>query len=69
MVKDKKKKLKKVESKEEEDDEYDLDFDKLSKKETIKMKMLFERLQEQELQLEQQEEYLIDKIKELKALN
>jgi hypothetical protein len=69
MVKDKKKKLKKVESKEEEDDEYDLDFDKLSKKEMIKMKMLFERLQEQELQLEQQEEYLIDKIKELKALN
>jgi hypothetical protein len=49
MAKDKKKKKsKKVES-EEEDDEYDLDFDKLSKKEMIKIKKLFERLQEQEL--------------------
>jgi hypothetical protein len=57
---------KKVES---EEDEYDLDFDKLSKKEMIKIKSLFKRLQEQELQLEQQEEYLIGKIKELKALN
>jgi hypothetical protein len=52
MAKDKKKKKsKKVESK-EEDDEYDLDFDKLSKKGMIKIKKLFERLQEQELQLE-----------------
>jgi hypothetical protein len=56
MAKDKKKKKpKKVESeKEEEDDDgYDLDFDKLSKKDLIKIKSLFERLQEQELQLEQ----------------
>jgi hypothetical protein len=35
----------------------------------IKIKSPFERLQEQELLLEQQEEYLIGKIKELKALN
>jgi hypothetical protein len=62
----KKKKPKKVESKEE--DEYDLDFDKLSKKDMIKIKNIFERHQEQELQLEQQEEYLIDKIEQLKAL-
>jgi nitroimidazol reductase NimA-like FMN-containing flavoprotein (pyridoxamine 5'-phosphate oxidase superfamily) len=34
-----------------------------------KKKNLFEMLQEQELQLEQQEEYLIGKIEELKALN
>jgi hypothetical protein len=67
---------KKVKSEEEEDDdddddddEYDLDFDKLSKKDMVKIKRLFERLQEQELQLEQQEEYLIGKIEELKALN
>jgi hypothetical protein len=47
MTKDKKKKKpKKVENKEEEDDKYDLDFDKLSKKENIKIKRLFERLQE-----------------------
>jgi hypothetical protein len=52
MAKDKKKKKpKKVET--EEDDECDLDFDKLSKKDMIKIKKLFERLQEQELQLEQ----------------
>jgi hypothetical protein len=70
MDKDKKKKKpKKVESEEEEDDECDLDFDKLSKKDMIKIKKLFGRLQEQELQLEQQEEYLIGKIEELKALN
>jgi hypothetical protein len=69
MTKDKKKKKpKKVESKKEED-EYDLNFDKLSKKDMIKIKRLFKRLQEQELQLEQQEVYLIDKIEELKALN
>jgi hypothetical protein len=54
---------------EEEEDEYDLYFDKLSKKDMIKIKSLFERLQEQELFLEQQEEYLIGKIEELKALN
>jgi hypothetical protein len=53
----------------EEDNKYDLDFDKLSKKEMIKIKRLFERLEEQELQLEQKEEYLIDKIVELMALN
>jgi predicted nuclease with TOPRIM domain len=35
----------------------------------INIKRLFERLQEQELQLEQQEEYLIGKIEELNALN
>jgi hypothetical protein len=35
----------------------------------IKIKSLLERLQEQELLLEQQEEYLIGKIEELKALN
>jgi hypothetical protein len=68
MAKDKKKKKpKKDES--EEDNKYDLDFDKLSKKEMIKIKRLFERLEEQELQLEQKEEYLIDKIVELMALN
>jgi hypothetical protein len=59
MAKDKKKKKpKKVESKKEED-EYDLDFDKLSKKDMVKIKRLFERLQGQELKPEQQEEYLI----------
>jgi hypothetical protein len=67
----KKKKPKKVESKDEEEDdeENDLDFDKLSKKDMIKIKNLFERLQEQELLLEQQEEYHISKIEEVKALN
>jgi hypothetical protein len=72
MAKDKKKKKpKKVDSEAEEDDddEYDLDFDKLSKREMIKIKRLDERLQEQEWQLEQQEEHLIGKIEELKALN
>jgi hypothetical protein len=49
----KKKKSKKVESEKEEDDECDFDFDKLSKKYMIKIKKLFKRLQEQELQLEQ----------------
>jgi hypothetical protein len=38
---------------EEDDDEYDLNFDKLSKKDMIKIKSLFERLQKQELLLEQ----------------
>jgi hypothetical protein len=65
----KKKKPTKDESEEEEDDEYDLDFDKLRKKDMIKIKSLFERIQEQELLLEQQEEHLIGKIEELKALN
>jgi hypothetical protein len=71
MAKDKKKKKpKKIESEEEEgDDEYDLEFEKLSKRDMIKIKNLVERLQEQELQLEQQEEYLIGKIEELNALN
>jgi hypothetical protein len=35
----------------------------------IKIKSLIERIEEQELQLEQQEEYLIGKIEELKALH
>jgi hypothetical protein len=35
----------------------------------IKIKNLFEKVQEQELLLEQQEESLIGKIEELKALN
>jgi hypothetical protein len=35
------------------EEEYDFDFDKLSKKDIIKIKSLFERLQEQELLLEQ----------------
>jgi hypothetical protein len=64
----KKKKPTKVESK-EVDDEYDFDFDKLSKKDMIKIKNLFKKVQEQELSLEQQEEYLIGKIEALKALN
>jgi hypothetical protein len=63
------KKKKKPMKDEREEEEYDLDFDKLSKKDMIKIKSLFDRLQEQELLLEQQEEYLIRKIKELKALN
>jgi hypothetical protein len=50
----KKKKSKKIESKEEEDgEENNLNFDKLSKKDMIKIKNLFKRLQEQELLLEQ----------------
>jgi hypothetical protein len=57
-----------VESKEEED-KYDLEFDKLSKKDVIKIKRLIERIEEQELQLEQQEDYLIGKIEEVKALH
>ncbi|WP_428025423.1 hypothetical protein, partial [Arcobacter sp.] len=68
----KKKKPPRVESKEEEDekeDKDDLEFDKLSKKDIIKIKRLNERNKEQELQLEQQEEYLIGKIEELKALH
>jgi hypothetical protein len=42
----KKEKPTKDEREEEEDNEYDLDFDKLSKKDMIKIKSLFERLQE-----------------------
>jgi hypothetical protein len=49
----KKKKPTKVESGEEEEEECDFDFDKLSKKDVIKIKSLFERLQEQELLFEQ----------------
>jgi hypothetical protein len=52
----KKKKPTKVESGEEEEEEEekcDFDFDKLSKKDVIKIKSLFERLQEQELLFEQ----------------
>jgi hypothetical protein len=62
------KKPPRVESKEEEDKD-DLEFDKLSKKDIIKIKRLIERIEEQELQLKQQEEYLIGKIEELKALH
>jgi hypothetical protein len=58
-----------VESEEEEEDKDDLEFDKLSKKYIIKIKRLIERNEEQEFQLEQQEEYLIGKIEELKALH
>jgi hypothetical protein len=47
----------------------DIDFDKLSKKDMIKIKNHFEKVQEQHLSLEQHEEYLIDKIEALKALN
>jgi hypothetical protein len=43
MAKSKKKKPTNDE-REEEDDEYDLDFDKLSKKDMIKIKSLFKRL-------------------------
>jgi hypothetical protein len=60
---------KKKKKKKEEDDKYDLDFDKLSKKDMVKIKRLFERFQEQKLQHEHQEEYLIVKLEELKALN
>jgi hypothetical protein len=74
MAKGKKKKKPMKDGREEEeedgdDDEYDFNFDKLSKKDMIKIKSLFQRLQEQELLLEQQEEYLIGKIEELKVLN
>jgi hypothetical protein len=69
MAKGKKKKKLTKDEREEEEDKYDLDFDKLNKKDMIKIKSLFERLQEQELLLKQQEEYLIGKIEELKALN
>jgi hypothetical protein len=62
------KKPPRVESEEEEDKD-DLEFDKLSKKDIIKIKRLIERNEEQELQLEQQEEYLIGKIEELKTLH
>jgi hypothetical protein len=53
MAKGKKKK-KPTKDEREEEDEYDLYFDKVSKKDMIKIKSLFERLQEQELLLEQQ---------------
>jgi hypothetical protein len=64
-----KKKKKPTKVKREEEDKYNLDFGKLSKKDMIKIKSLFERRQEQELLLEQQKVYLIGKIEELKALN
>jgi hypothetical protein len=69
MAKSKKRRKPTKVEREEEEDKCDLDFDKLSKKDMIKIKSLFERLEEQELLLEQQEEYLIGKIEELKALN
>jgi hypothetical protein len=40
------KKKKPTKDEREEDDEYNLDFDKLSKKDMIKIKSLFESLQE-----------------------
>jgi hypothetical protein len=55
-----------VDSEVEEEDKDDLEFDKLSKKDIIKIKRLIERNEEQESQLEQ-EEYLIGKIEELKT--
>jgi hypothetical protein len=58
----------KVESEKEEDKD-DLGFDKLRKKDMIKIKRLVERIEEQELQLEQRDEYLIGKIEELKVLH
>jgi hypothetical protein len=62
------KKPPRVESEEEEDKD-DLEFDKLSKKDIIKIKRFIERNEEQELQLKQQQKYLIGKIKELKTLH
>jgi hypothetical protein len=53
MAKGKKKKKPTKDKREEEEDEYDFNFDKLSKKDMIKIKSIFERLQEQELLLEQ----------------
>jgi hypothetical protein len=47
------KKPPRVESEEEEEDKDDLEFDKLSKKDIIKIKRLIEKNEEQELQLEQ----------------
>jgi hypothetical protein len=58
-----------VKSEEEEEDKDDLEFDKLRKKDMIKIKRLIEAIEEQEFQLEQQDEYLIGKIEELKALH
>jgi hypothetical protein len=51
MAKGKRKK-KPTKDEREEEEEYDLDFDKLSKKDMLKIKSLFERLQEQEVLLE-----------------
>jgi hypothetical protein len=53
--KQKKKPLRVGSEEEEEEDKDDLEFDKLSKKDIIKIKRLIERNEEQELQLEQQE--------------
>jgi hypothetical protein len=53
MAKGKKKKKLTKDEREEEEDKCDLDFDKLNKKDMIKIKSLFERLQEQELLLKQ----------------
>jgi hypothetical protein len=52
IAKGKKKKKPTKDEREEEEDEYDFNFEKLSKKDMIKIKSLFERLQEQELLLE-----------------
>jgi hypothetical protein len=46
MTKDKKKKKPKKIEREEEEEEYHLDFDKLRQKDMIKIKRLFERIQE-----------------------
>jgi hypothetical protein len=52
-MKDEREEEEEEEEEEEDGDKYNLDFDKLSKKYMIKTKSLFERLQEQELLLEQ----------------
>ncbi|TVU26080.1 hypothetical protein EJB05_28609, partial [Eragrostis curvula] len=66
MAKGKKKPIKKDESESEDDD---LKFDKLSKKDMYKIMKLMKKVEEQELQLEKQEEFLIEKMEELEALS
>ncbi|TVU38197.1 hypothetical protein EJB05_11553, partial [Eragrostis curvula] len=65
MAKGKKKPIKKDESESEDDD---LEFNKLSKKDMYKIMKLMKKIEEQELQLEKQEEFLIEKMEELEAL-
>ncbi|TVU17709.1 hypothetical protein EJB05_33760, partial [Eragrostis curvula] len=66
MAKGKKKPIKKDESESEDDD---LEFVKLSKKDMYKIMKLMKKIEEQELQLEKQEEFLIGKMEELEALS
>ncbi|TVU17092.1 hypothetical protein EJB05_33105, partial [Eragrostis curvula] len=66
MAKGKKKPIKKDESESEDDD---LEFDKLSKKDMYKIMKLMKKIEEQELQLEKQEQFLIVKMEELEALS